>query len=169
MTLKSVFLNIPVDGAKAAVLWKPISSDEERERIFTAFGKNLDPLLAKNDCSVGEDMGTYSHDIYHIKRGAGIDIQRPTSNNGISAYYTAITAFVAAEKLVNSLGSELSGSRVAIEGLGKLGRGAAELFSDAGVNIVGVSTIKGGIDNTEGLDIVRLIALQREAGDEAAN
>ncbi len=169
MTLKFAFLNIPVGGAKAAVIWRPISSDEERERIFTAFGKNLEPLLAKNICSVGEDMGTYSQDIYHIKRGAGIEIERPKSSNGISAYYTAITVFVAAEILVNSLGFKLSGSRVAIEGLGKVGTWVAKLFSDGGVNIVGVSTIKGAIYNPEGIDIGRLIALQRETGDEAVN
>jgi glutamate dehydrogenase (NAD(P)+) len=169
MTLKFAFLNIPVGGAKAAVIWKPFSSDEERERIFTAFGKNLGPLLTKNICSLGEDLGTYSQDIYHIKRGAGIDIQRPRSNNGISAYYTAITVFVAAEQLANSLGLKLSGSRVAIEGLGKVGTCVAKLFSDAGADIVGVSTIKGGIYNPEGIDIVRLIELKSEAGDEAVN
>lgn len=165
MTLKFAFLNIPEGGAKAGVVWKPFSSDEERRKIFTAFGKNLGPLLTKGIYFTGEDMGTYSHDVYHILKGAGKDIQVKS----LSGYHTALTVFITAERLSNSLGLKLSGSRVVIEGLGKVGTCAAKVFSDAGARIVGISSIKGGIYNPEGIDIVRLIQLKKEAGDEAVN
>ena len=165
MTLKFAFLNIPEGGAKAGVIWKPFSSDEERRKTFTAFGKNLGPLLTKGIYFTGEDMGTCSHDVYHMLRGAGKDIQVKS----LSGYYTALMVFITAEKLSNSLGFRLSGSRVAIEGLGKVGTCVAKVFSDAGANIVGISSIKGGIYNPEGIDIVRLIQLKREAGNEVVN
>ena len=169
MTLKFVFLNLPVGGAKAAVIWKAFSSDEERKKTFTSFGRNLGPLLTKEIFIAGQDMGTSALDLYHIHKGAGRDIERPGSNNGISGYYTALTVFISAEKLADSLGLKLADARVAIEGLGKVGMVAAKLFSDAGADIVGVSTIRGCIYNPEGLDIDKLIELQREAGDEAVN
>jgi len=165
MTLKFAFLNIPQGGAKAGVIWNPFSSDEERRRIFTAFGKNLGPLITKRIYFPGEDMGTCSRDIYHILRGAGIDIQ----TKSLSGYYTALTVFITAEKLSSSLGLRLSGSRVAIEGLGKVGSCVAKAFSHADANIVGISTIKGGLYNPEGIDIVRFNQLKKEAGDEVVN
>ncbi|MEW6571473.1 MAG: Glu/Leu/Phe/Val dehydrogenase dimerization domain-containing protein [Nitrospirota bacterium] len=169
MTLKFAYLNIPRGGAKAGVIWRPSLSDEDRAMIFTAFGKNLGPILTKGIYGPGEDMGTSSMDIYHMKRGAGININRPTSNTGRSGFYTALTVFTSAEKLADSLGLKLSDMRVAVEGLGKVGMSVAELFSDAGIKIIGISTIKGGIYNPDGIDIRRLMELKKEAGDEALN
>lgn len=137
--------------------------------MYTAFGKNLGPLLTKRICIVGEDMGTSSLDIYHIKKGAGIDIERPRSNNGASGYYTALTVFITAEKLADNVGFKLRGSRVAIDGLGKVGTWVAKFFSDAGANIVGISTINGGVYNPRGIAVVQFLELKRKLGDDAVN
>ncbi len=169
MTLKFAFLNIPCGGAKAGVIWRPLLSDEERRNIFTAFGKQLGPVITKRMYCPGEDMGTSSIDIYHMKKGAGLDIARPASNNSASGYYTALTVFIIAERLADSLSLKLSGMRVVIEGLGKVGIHIAKLFSEAGAKIVGVSTIRGGIYNPQGIDIIRLTEMKKELGDEVVN
>jgi len=144
MTLKFAYWNIPVGGAKAGIIGKTFSSNDERVRTLNAFGKNLGSLLAKGIYIAGEDMGTSSLDLYHIKKGAGMDIPRPKSQNSIPGYFTALLAFVTSEKLADNLGLKLSGCSVAIEGLGKVGMPTARLFYDAGATIVGVSTIRGG-------------------------
>ncbi|MDQ7786447.1 MAG: Glu/Leu/Phe/Val dehydrogenase dimerization domain-containing protein [Thermodesulfovibrionales bacterium] len=169
MTLKFSFLNIPCGGAKAGVLWRAFSSDEERRNIFTAFGKQLGPVLIKRMYIPGEDMGTSSLDIYHMKKGAGIDITKPASNNSASGYFTAVTVLISVECLTKSMSFNLSGARVAIDGFGKVGTCVAQLFADAGAKIVGISTIKGGLYNPDGIDIGRFLELKRESGDDAVN
>ena len=169
MTLKFAFLNIPVGGAKAAVIWRPLSSDEERKRLFTAFGKSLGPLLTKGIYCAGEDMGITSIDLYHIKKGAGIKVNQPKTITGISGYYTGLSVYICAEQLASSLGMDIKEARVAIEGFGKVGASAAKLFDDAGAKVVAVSTIKGGIYNPQGLNINKMIAITKDKGDDVVN
>ena len=169
MTLKYAFLNIPCGGAKAGVLWRPFSSDEERRNLFTAFGKNVGPVLTKRIYIPGEDMGTSSIDIYHMKKGAGLNIEKPSSQNSTSGYHTALTVFLSAQKLAKVTGLKLSGARVAIDGFGKVGASVAQLLDNAGAKIVSVSTLKGALYNPGGIDIRRLMELKSESGDNAVN
>lgn len=166
MTLKFAFLNIPVGGAKAGVLWKPLSSPEERAEYFTAFGRSISPLLKKGIYCAGEDLGVNSVDLYHIKKGAGLKANMPGASKGISGYYTGLSVYICTEKLLNSIGMELKGARVAIEGFGKVGASAASLFYEAGAKVVAVSTIKGGIYNPHGLDIDKILAIAEARGDD---
>ena len=166
MTLKFAFLNIPVGGAKAGVLWKPLSSPEERKEYFTAFGRSISPLLKKGLYCAGEDLGVNSVDIYHIKKGAGVKTHIPSTSKGISGYYTGLSVYICTEQLLNSLGMEIKGARVAIEGFGKVGTSAARLFYNAGAKVVAVSTVKGGIYNPQGLDIDKIVAIAEARGDD---
>ncbi|MCP5007382.1 MAG: hypothetical protein GY941_26105 [Planctomycetes bacterium] len=138
-------------------------------KIFNAFGKNLGPILTNAIFMAGQDMGTSALDIWNIKNGAGIETKMPSTHSEMSGHYTALTVFISVEKLANSLGLKLSGAKVAIEGLGKVGTTVLKLFSDAGAKIVGVSTVKGCVYNPDGLDAARLIELKKEVGGEVVN
>jgi len=56
------------------------------------------------------------------------------------------------------------GARVAIQGFGNAGLHAAELFAETGYKIVAVSDSRGGVANTNGLDVRKLVAWKGEQG-----
>ncbi len=70
--------------------------------------------------------------------------------------YSALSA-------MEGLGMPIEGTRVAIQGFGKVGGFAAQVFHDAGFNIVGVSDYKGGVYNSRGLNPTALMRYKDEA------
>jgi glutamate dehydrogenase (NAD(P)+) len=64
-------------------------------------------------------------------------------------------------------GIPMSGARIAIEGFGKVGGGAARFFERLGAQVVAASTIAGTRYDAKGLDIEQLFALRRAYGDES--
>jgi glutamate dehydrogenase (NAD(P)+) len=57
---------------------------------------------------------------------------------------------------MGSLGMDPSGSSAAVQGFGKVGRGAARFLHDAGLQVVAVSDQYGAIHAPEGLDVPAL-------------
>jgi len=51
------------------------------------------------------------------------------------------------------LGMSLKGAKVVVQGFGNVGSVAADLLAKDGALIVGVSDVKGGIQNPDGLDL----------------
>src|SRR5262249_22239665 len=66
------------------------------------------------------------------------------------------------------IGLPLRGARVALEGFGKVGSGAAKFFAREGARVVALSTVRGAIHAPEGLDVGALLALRSEHGDVEA-
>jgi glutamate dehydrogenase (NAD(P)+) len=58
----------------------------------------------------------------------------------------------------------VEGTRVAIQGFGKVGGFAAQLFHDHGFQVVAVSDAKGGAFNPRGLDPTALLRYKAESG-----
>jgi glutamate dehydrogenase (NAD(P)+) len=54
-------------------------------------------------------------------------------------------------------GRDLRGTRVAVQGFGKVGGLAAQFLHDAGCTVVAVSDVKGGVYNSRGLNPVALL------------
>ncbi len=166
MTLKYGFLNIPCGGAKAGIIASSSLSIEKRRRILLSFGKSLSPLIMNGIYRPGTDMGTFPEDIYYIFKGAGKKVNSKAFQDAESGYYSALTTFTTAERLIEHLGLSLPNCSVAIEGLGKLGINIAKLFSDSGARIVAISTIEGAILNPEGLNISELVRLKNQFRDK---
>jgi glutamate dehydrogenase (NAD(P)+) len=55
------------------------------------------------------------------------------------------------------------GLSVAVQGFGKVGGFAAQLFHDAGFNVIAVSDVKGGVYNSRGLNPTALMRYRSEA------
>jgi hypothetical protein len=68
---------------------------------------------------------------------------------------------------LKQLGMKAEGLRVAIQGFGKVGGFAAQLFHDFGCNVVAVSDYKGGVLNNRGLNPTALLRHRDEAGTVA--
>jgi glutamate dehydrogenase (NAD(P)+) len=157
MTYKYAMLGMPVGGAKAGIWLDP--ADPARDAVVAAFREAIRPLTDAGTFVPGPDMGTTAADFPSLFASAdGASLDEELTGYGIVAAARAASAV---------LGRELSKSRVAIEGFGKVGTGAAKFFANEGAQVVAVSTVRGALYDPRGLDVAALIALQHEGGDEA--
>jgi len=59
----------------------------------------------------------------------------------------------------------MKNSTVAIEGFGKIGESVAKVLSEKGAKVIAISTLKGGIYNSKGLDVKRLSEIKTKYGE----
>jgi len=165
MTLKFSFLNLPTGGAKAGIRTPSPVSGREREALFLGLGEALEPLLRAGVYLPGTDMGTYPRDLDNLLRGAGMREKKQGATLD-SGYYTAVSVFSAVEAALAFLGIPMSGARIGIQGLGKVGRRLVQLASEVGLRVAAVSTRMGAVYSAQGLDAERLVDLAERKGDE---
>jgi glutamate dehydrogenase (NAD(P)+) len=163
MTYKWAFLNIPMGGAKAGIFADFEQLGCDRTTLMEAFGRAIAPLVQRNIYHPGVDLGTTLEDLHAIMRGAGRPLVGPQIDGSLG---TALTVFEAIRQAASFQGKALAELRVAIEGFGKVARRVAELLAQAGTKIVAISTLVGGISAEAGLDISRLLQLQKQYGDQ---
>src|SRR5436309_12268138 len=65
---------------------------------------------------------------------------------------------IATRESAKHLGLHIKGATVAVQGFGNVGSISAELLAEIGAKIVAVTDWKGGVYNTKGLDIAKLMA-----------
>ena len=70
----------------------------------------------------------------------------------------------AAREAVRLTGRPFEKTRVAVQGCGNVGGGAARLFYEEGCTVVAVGDISGAVYNPRGLDIPELLAHVQETG-----
>ena len=167
MTLKFAFLRMSSGGAKAGLLMPATASDEQRKALSIRFGEAIGDLIRNGQYVAGLDLGTSLDDMAAIMTGAGITDGTGTDETEIdSNYYTALTVLASIEGLLEARGRTLAGSSVLLEGLGKVGSSLLRLLDEAGARVVGVSTLRGGIYDSDGLDTKLLLELQHSKRDD---
>jgi glutamate dehydrogenase (NAD(P)+) len=170
MTYKFAVLNIPYGGAKAGIFHDPRSPD--KDKIITAFGRAIAPLLKANLYGAGADMGTSDKDVLKIYEIAGLKEQGPSAalkmKDGmpLEEHFTGFGVATAAKTACEFADVPVEGATVAIEGFGKVGGGAAKYLREAGAKVVAISTIRGAIYNPQGLDVEELLKARKQYGDE---
>lgn len=165
MTLKYAFLRWPFGGAKAVIFARrDMLSHQEREQLIREFAERLVPFRGRY--LPGTDAGTDDDDLRLICRTAGL--MRPRSARD-SGYYTALTVRLCIEHVAVAQKLALKGSRVAIEGFGKVGGALAQQLVEIGCRIVAVSTDRGAVHDAEGLDVARLLRERDIAGSDCVN
>ena len=142
MTLKYGFVQLPVGGAKAAILSSPDLLPEKRRALLYSFGRALQPYLTDGTYVPGEDMGTTAADVEEFVRGAGL---RPLPRSLMyirSGLFTGIGVCTSALALAEVAGVNATPPTVAIEGFGNVGSAAAEEFHRRDAKVIAVSTSK---------------------------
>lgn len=171
MTHKFAFLDLPRGGSKAGIWGDPEMPRPQKEKILKAFGKALRPYLLTRQYGAGADMGVDFSDVETIYEGCGIPsgrgglLMKEKDGEILANLVTGYGVIVAARVACEFAGVEFKGAKMAIEGLGKVGRGAARYAAEAGAKIVAVSTIQGAIYNDKGLDVNRLLEICKKCGD----
>ncbi len=168
MTWKWAAVDLYHGGAKAGILGNP--HDPNKEAILRAFARALAKEVP-SDYVFGLDMGLAEGDaaiFVDELRDLGAAVGLPQALGGVPYDQLGVTGFgvaEAADAAASTIGLDMSGARVVIQGFGAVGQAAATRFVELGAVVVGVSTAEGAVHDDDGLDIARLISLRGEVGD----
>ena len=162
MTLKNAAAGLPHGGGKSVIYGDPKMNPAEKERLIRAFAAAIADLA---DYIPGPDMGTDELAMGWIKDENGRAVGLPREVGGIPLDEVGATGFglaVAIDVARSSIGLELKGARVAVQGFGSVGKHAARFLGERGAILVGASDSQGTIADDNGLDVAALIALKAE-------
>lgn len=136
MTYKSALAGLDLGGGKAVIIGDPAKL--KSEALLRAYGRFIESLGGRYITAC--DVGTYSEDMDIIARECRHVTGRtvPHGGAGDSSVLTAYGVFqgmrAAAEHAWGS--TSLEGSRIGIEGVGKVGARLADLLAEAGAELV---------------------------------
>lgn len=158
MTLKNAAAGLPHGGGKAGIRANPKQAD--KPRLVRAFARAIRNLV---EYIPGPDMGTDESCMGFVldEIGRAVGLPRvlggiPLDEIGATGYGLAQCALVAAPWC----GLNLEGARIAIEGLGSVGRHAARFLEQEGAKLVAASDTGGAIHSPQGIPITDLLAIK---------
>jgi glutamate dehydrogenase (NAD(P)+) len=164
MTFKTAVLDLPFGGAKGGVRCDPtLLSLGELERLTRRYTYEISPLLGPSRDVPAPDINTdgrvmaWLMDTLSMTQGnhmADSVTGKPLSMGGTRGHAGATSAgcVVCARAAFVEMGMPLAGSRVVIQGFGKVGGPLAFLLHSAGMRVVAVADVGGAVANQGGLD-----------------
>ena len=168
MTWKCALIDVPYGGAKGGVRIDPKAySMAELERVTRRYTSEILPVIGPERDIPAPDIGTdeqtmaWIMDTVSVNRGhttLGVVTGKPLSLGGSLGRGSATSqgiVYIAVEAMANR-GVAVRGAAVAVQGFGKVGRGAALLLHELGARVVAVSDEFGAVYDERGLDIPAL-------------
>jgi glutamate dehydrogenase (NAD(P)+) len=164
MTFKTAVLDLPFGGAKGGVRCDPtILSLGELERLTRRYTYEISPLLGPERDIPAPDVNTdgrvmaWLMDTLSMTQGThlpGSVTGKPLALGGTRAHAGATSSgcLVCARAAFVELGMPMAGSRVVMQGFGKVGGPLAFLLHSAGMRVVAVADAGGAVMNGGGLD-----------------
>ena len=168
MTWKCALLDVPYGGAKGGVRIDPrYYSKAELERVTRRYTSEIMPLIGPERDIPAPDIGTdeqtmaWMMDTFSVARGhtvLGVATGKPISLGGSLGRASATSRGVVHVALaaLRDRGIDPTIARAAVQGFGKVGRGAARFLSEAGLGVVAVSDQYGAVGHAAGLDLPAL-------------
>jgi glutamate dehydrogenase/leucine dehydrogenase len=176
MTWKCAVVNIPFGGAKGGVTCGPKEmSTAELERLTRRYASAILPIIGPDQDIPAPDVYTNSQvmawimDTYSMTKGypvSGVVTGKPVSLGGSmgrneatgrGVFYTALSA-------CEELRIPVKGCRVVVQGFGNAGSVAAHLLDSAQALVIAASDSRGGVYNSNGLDIPKLMLHKEHTG-----
>jgi glutamate dehydrogenase (NAD(P)+) len=174
MTWKCAVAHVPFGGGKGGIICDPTRmSRRELEaltrryvaEIIDAIGPDKDvpaPDVNTNDQIMAWVMDTFSMHVGYtataVVTGKPIEMggslgRREATGRGV---------MIVTRESAKHLGLDIKGATVAVQGFGNVGSVSADLLSRIGAKIVAVTDWKGGVHNSGGLDIAKMIDYARQ-------
>jgi glutamate dehydrogenase (NAD(P)+) len=174
MTWKCAVAHVPFGGGKGGIVCDPTRmSRRELEaltrryvaEIVDAIGPEKDvpaPDVNTNDQIMAWVMDTYSMHVGHtataVVTGKPIEMggslgRREATGRGV---------MIVTREAANHLGLDINGATVAVQGFGNVGSVSADLLAKIGAKVVAVTDWKGGVYNTDGLDVPKMIEFSKQ-------
>lgn len=170
MTIKCAATGIPFGGAKGGVCVNAKDlSKKELKNLTYAYTKAIMPVIGEQydipapDLNTNEEIMGWMMDCYSKSQDKccyGIVTGKPLDKGGSLGRREATGRGVAiiTEATLNSDNLSVTGSRIAVQGMGNVGRHAAKVLYDMGADIIGVSDIGGALYAPNGLDMEDLMS-----------
>jgi len=164
MTIKTALVNVPFGGGKGAVRADPsLLSPGELERLTRRYTSEIasfiGPLkdIPAPDVNTNPQIMAWMMDTYASREGAlrtNVVTGKPISLGGSPARADATGrgVFICARQMAERAKLDLEGARVAVQGFGNVGAGAARFLHESGARIVAIQDISGAVHNGDGLD-----------------
>src|SRR5213593_329923 len=179
MSWKCALMGLPYGGAKGGVRCDPRKlSNTEKENLtrrYTAeiilmIGPDLD--IPAPDLGTDEQTMAWMMDTYSMTQGKsvpGVVTGKPLIVGGSAGRREATGRGIVyvLYQAAKSLGQELRGKKVVVQGFGNVGGVAARMLWRDGCIIAGVADFRGGIWNPHGIDIRQLEVHVAESGSVA--
>ncbi|MGO4535133.1 Glu/Leu/Phe/Val family dehydrogenase [Leifsonia sp. 2MCAF36] len=168
MTWKCALLRVPYGGAKGGIALDPRQySVGELERITRRYTSEIAHFIGPDRDIPAPDVGTdemtmaWMMDTFSVNAGhtvLGVVTGKPLGLGGSRGRASATSHGIGHVSLaaLDHVGVARTGATGAVQGFGKVGRGAAVFLADAGVRVVAVSDQYGAIFNSNGLNIAAL-------------
>ena len=176
MTWKCAVVNIPFGGAKGGVTCDPSTmSKSELERLTRRYIWEISPIIGPETDIPAPDMNTNPQvmawivDTYSVFKGYtcnSVVTGKPVSIGGSLGRLKATSqgCVYVLEEASKILNMDLSRCRVVVQGFGNVGYHAAELLHQAGIKVIAISNVEGGLYNPAGIDPVKAFQHQQETG-----
>ncbi len=175
MTWKTAVVDIPLGGGKGGVIVNPKElSAGELERLSRGYIRAIAPFIGERIDIPAPDVYTdprimawmldeYEQIVGH--KAPGTITGKPLSIGGSRArgYSTAQGGFYVLEEIVKKMRLGKN-SEISIQGFGNAGANMAEILYKNGYKITAVSDSKGGVSNSDGLDIKKLEEHKKQSG-----
>jgi glutamate dehydrogenase (NAD(P)+) len=176
MTWKCAVVNIPFGGAKGGVICDPRKlSQTELEKITRRYTAELVEFIGPEKDVPAPDVGTneqtmaWMMDTYsmHMRQTVTAVVTGKPLNIGGSRGRREATGrgvMIVCDEALKKLGMQREGTRVIIQGFGKVGSNAAQLMHNAGYKVIGIGEWDGGLYNKNGIDITSLVTYRQRNG-----
>ncbi len=176
MTWKCAVTGIPYGGAKGGVACNPKEMSEgELERLTRRYTYEISPIIGPERDIPAPDVYTnpqtmaWIMDTYSMHKGysvPGVVTGKPLALGGTKGRNEAtgrgcVFAICDAAK---HLGIDLKSATAVIQGYGNVGSTAARLLQEEGCKTIAVSDSKGGVYNSNGINLIALSEHKRETG-----
>ena len=165
MTVKNAALNLPYGGAKGGVRVDPkLLTRGELERLTRRYTSEIGLIIGPDkdipapDVNTNDQIMAWMMDTYSMNVGAtatGVVTGKPIALGGSLGRREATGrgVYIAARETARSLGFDIGGSRIVVQGFGNVGGIAAKLFKAAGAKIIGLQDASGSVANEGGIDV----------------
>ena len=176
MTWKCAVVDLPFGGGKGGVRCDPSRlSISELERVTRRYTWEILPMLGPDrdvpapDVNTDERVMAWLMDTVAMARGEaapGVVTGKPLEVGGVHGHQggTAEGVTIMVREAFAKLGLPVAGSRVVLQGFGKVGGPLAYLLTSLGVRVVAVGDVMGAVANSAGLDVAALAAHVRAQG-----
>ena len=175
MTWKTALANIPYGGAKGGVQVDPGKlSQDELNRLTRRYTQSIEHIIAPSRDIPAPDLGTNAQtmawmmDAYGQIQGhsPAIVTGKPVELGGSLGREAATGrgVFYILQEAASDHSLRLDGIRVVIQGFGNVGSWAARIMTQAGIKVIAISGVDGGIYNPNGIDVDALYEYQIQSG-----
>jgi glutamate dehydrogenase (NAD(P)+) len=174
MTFKCAVANVPYGGGKGGVIADVTKlSEGELERLTRRFTSEIACIIGPQQDIPAPDMNTNAKvmgwimDAYSREKGypvPGVVTGKPIELGGSLSRVAATGrgVCITLNEFLKLNAIDISKMRVVVQGFGNVGRWAVKLIHALGAKIVGISDIKSGIYDPDGLNIQKVEALVTE-------